>query len=427
MIAVSHPTGNANVRALLRALETAGDDYELFTTIACSAGNALVRWLPGGIQSELCRRDFSVPAARIHTHPLRETVRLAAKRLHWDRLVKHEHGWASVDAVYRALDECVARWLRNDRQSRFSVVHAYEDGALESFRAARDRGVLCSYELPIAYWETSRKLLSEEAERWPDWEPTLIGTRDSEAKLERKTRELELADLVICPSGFVLSSLPATIRRRKRCVVTPFGSPQVGPLLTTREPNPKLRVLFVGSLTQRKGLADLFDAMRLLKRNDVELVVLGAPIQPLEFYRVRGQFTYKRPRSHPEVLALMQSCDVFVLPSIVEGRALVQQEALSCGLPLIVTKNAGGEDLIDEGLTGFLVPIRNPEAIADRIQWFAEHREALPEMAEHARRKAASITWAAYGEAVRHAFRSDDQSLRPEPQVPGAELMEANT
>ena len=43
---------------------------------------------------------------------------------------------------------------------------------------------------------------------------------------------------------------------------------------------------------------------------------------------------------------------LWYLPSIVEGRALVQQEALSCGLPIIVTSNAGGEDLIDEGLTG---------------------------------------------------------------------------
>ena len=121
-------------------------------------------------------------------------------------------------------------------------------------------------------------------------------------------------------------------------------------------------------MTQRKGLADLFAAFRLLKRSDVELVVMGSPLASHEFYRSElPDFQYEPPRPHAEVLKLMQSCDVFVLPSIVEGRALVQQEAMACGLPLIVTANAGAEDVIDEGETGFLVPIRSPEVIAERI------------------------------------------------------------
>src|SRR5205823_1458743 len=106
------------------------------------------------------------------------------------------------------------------------------------------------------------------------------------------------------------------------------------------------------------------------------------------------------PRSHAEVLELMRGCDVFVLPSIVEGRALVQQEALACGLPLIVTPNAGGEDLIEEERTGFLVPIRAPEILAKKIEWFAEHRDALPAMSAAAQTKAREYTWEAYGEKV---------------------------
>ena len=63
----------------------------------------------------------------------------------------------------------------------------------------------------------------------------------------------------------------------------------------------------------------------------------------------------------------MKEHDALVLPSILEGRALVQQEALSCGLPIIVTPNAGGEDLVEEGETGHLVSIRSPETIANAI------------------------------------------------------------
>ncbi len=141
--------------------------------------------------------------------------------------------------------------------------------------------------------------------------------------------------------------------------------------------------------------------MKLVDSAQVELVVMGSPIQPLKWYREQcPHFTYEAPRPHGEVLRLMRSCDVFVLPSLVEGRALVQQEAMASGLPLIATLNAGGDDLIVEGETGFLVPIRSPEALAEKISWCATHRERLSGMGIAAQKTAAELTWRGYGENV---------------------------
>jgi glycosyltransferase involved in cell wall biosynthesis len=160
-------------------------------------------------------------------------------------------------------------------------------------------------------------------------------------------------------------------------------------------------VLFAGALTQRKGLADVFAAMKLIHSENVQLVVMGSAILPLEWYRQRFRdFIYEPPRPHADVLRLMRSCDVLVLPSIVEGRALVQQEAMACGLPVIVTKNAGGDDLIDDEGTGFLVPIRSPQAIAEKVNWFAANRTRIAEIGAAARARAAAFTWHAYGERV---------------------------
>ena len=81
-----------------------------------------------------------------------------------------------------------------------------------------------------------------------------------------------------------------------------------------------------------------------------------------------------------------------MLPSIVEGRALVQQEALSCGLPIIVTPNAGGEDLVEEGITGHLVPIRSPEKIAEAISsLLADRNEPSRALGSCAKRKRSNI------------------------------------
>jgi glycosyltransferase involved in cell wall biosynthesis len=166
-----------------------------------------------------------------------------------------------------------------------------------------------------------------------------------------------------------------------------------------------VRFLFAGALTQRKGLADLFAAMKMVNSDQAELVVMGSPILPMRFYRKEYDgFVFEPPRAHAAVLHLMRSCDVLVLPSIVEGRALVQQEAMACGLPLIVTRNAGGEDLIVEGQTGFLVPAGQPAALAEKIEWFIENRGKLPGMSAAARAKAAELTWLAYGELILHAI-----------------------
>ncbi len=406
MLAVSHPTGNTFVRALLHTLQERSLLQTFFTTVAVHEDDWGLKLLPAKLRQQVLRRSYDVPHASLMRLPLREAIRQTASQLKIDALVQHESGWASLDAVYQELDARVASRLKGLKSAGLTGVYCYEDGALQTFLVAQQLGLNRFYELPIAYWEKSAQLLAEEAARWPQWEPTLVGTRDSAAKLERKTRELELAEVVIVPGAFVLDSLPEWARRTKKCVVAPFGSPsipdEIAEATQDRDSASRpLRVLFAGSMTQRKGLADLFAAIGLLNRNDVELVVMGTPVAPLDFYQNQGvKFRYEAPRPHSQVLELMRDCDVLALPSIIEGRALVQQEAMMCGLPLLVTANAGGEDLVEEGKTGFLVPIRSPETVAEKIGWFADHRGDLPPMRAAARAKASTYSWENYGQTI---------------------------
>ena len=404
MVLLTHPFGNANVRAVLDALSPAGLLTRFVTTIGWSRNS--YPGLANRIRGKL-RRNYALPANKIDIHPLRESVRLLAGMFRAKTLTQHESGWASIDQIWQSLDREAARRLRGGNYGHdLRAVYAYEDCAEQVFLAARDLGLRRVYDLPIAYWETAQRLLREEAQRYPDWEPTLLATRDSAEKLSRKTRELELAELVICPSQFVLESLPADARVQKKCLFAPFGSPVVD--LAGEKPRKLsgLRVLFAGALTQRKGLADLFAAMKLINSREIQLVVMGSLLQPLASYRQRfADFVYEPPRPHEDFLRLMQSCDVFVLPSIVEGRALVQQEAMACGLPLIATRNAGADDLIEEGATGFLVPIRSPEAIAEKISWCAANRSLLSGMGIAARERAGELRWRAYGETIVSAIR----------------------
>jgi len=406
-IFLTHPTGNQFVRALLRSFQEE-DILALFvTTIAVNRNSWWLKCLPAVLRFELGRREFAVSDNRIITRPLLEIARNLLPKIGLYGAVVHERGFASLDQVYRDLDHAVATSLPEALgKHKISAVYAYEDGALETFDCAKRLGLTCIYDLPIAYWETGRRLMQEEANRLPDWAPTLGGgIADSERKLLRKTKELELADVVVVPSKFVKNSLPDWARD-KRVIVAPFGSPvSDSPLKKTTEG--PLRVLFAGSMGQRKGLADLFAAMKLLDPKKIELIVMGGLLAPREFYKNEfAGFIHEEGRPHDQVLELMRNCDVFCLPSIVEGRALVMQEAMSQGLPLLITPNTGGGDLVIEGETGFMVPVRSPEKIAEKLNWFIENRNSVSKMGRRAKEHAENYTWKGYGDLIINELRS---------------------
>lgn len=402
---VSHPTGNRNVRAIMEGLYKAEMLAAAHSTIITDPANPIIKILPNFIRSELLRRTYPVPSRFLHSHPGLEIARMLLSKMGLKKFTSRENAWASVDSVYRKFDKTVSRTLASAvKNSNANAVYAYEDGAFETFTQAKKLGMRCIYDLPIAYWQTCRQLMIEEAERWPDWAVTFGGGNvDSPEKLERKTQELQLADYVVTPGSFVKDSLPGW-SAKKNVIVSPFGSPEnVSGLqngIEKKNHSQPLRVLFAGSMSQRKGLADLLEAVKLLKTNNIELVVMGSLMAPLEFYKNKVAFTYEPGRPNAQVLTLMHSCHVFCLPSIVEGRALVMQEAMSQGLPLIITTHTGGADLIVEGKTGFLVPIRSPQAIAEKLEWFLVNRRQIPDMSRNSIDRAALYTWPNYAAGI---------------------------
>ncbi|WP_342750714.1 glycosyltransferase family 4 protein [Termitidicoccus mucosus] len=410
MILFSHPTGNANVRAAALGLARAGLLGEFWTCVNYTPDRGLVRrLLPASLRAQFSRRAF--PAGLqpfIRTQPWREIARLASHRLGLASLTRHEDGRFSVDAIYRALDRRVA--ARVATLEGVSAVYAYEDGAAHTFRAARKNGIPALYDLPIGYWRAARDLLTEEAELQPGWASTLIGNADSPAKTARKDEELALADVVYSASTYTLKTLAAAPGLRARVEVIPYGAPSLGTAVSpppdarkrarNREDSASapLRVLFVGSLGQRKGLSYLFAACRSLGAS-VALTVIGtrplAPCAVLDAELARVRWIPSCP--HAQVLAEMSAHDVFVFPSLFEGFGLVLLEAMACGLPVISTPHTAAPDLITDGSEGFVVPIRDAPAIAGKLDLLRRDRDRLRAMSAAAAARAACFTWESYG------------------------------
>jgi glycosyltransferase involved in cell wall biosynthesis len=388
------PSSNENVRADLSSLAHAGMLAAAYTTIALPPCRRLFSVLPRSLREAWQHRVFN-ESQYIKSFPARRVVHQAARRLRFSALTRHEVGWASVDAVSKDLDRRVSRLIRGGR-IRASAVYAYEDVALYSFEAAAEVGMRRIYELPIGYWRTGHRLMTEERERHPEWAATIDTLRDSATKRERKDAELSAADHIIVPSDFVRDTLRESSGITGTVDVIQYGAPTPtsGAL---RSPNAdKIRLLYVGHLTQRKGLSYLFEAMRRLE-DVASLTLVGAkpnvecPVLDAELRR----HTWLGTVPHQRVLEIMRGHDVLVFASLFEGFALVILEAMAQGLPVITTYNSGASRAVVDGKNGFIVPIRDSEAIVERVSELVGDRDRLAAMSTAALCKAGEMSWAA--------------------------------
>ncbi len=397
MILQSHPTGNANVRQTALALCEAELLAEFWTCTSWNPDSLLARALPARLQRQLARRAFAPPIrARTHVFPWREIGRLLAPRLKLSGLTRPESGPFSVDAVYHSLDSRVARRLGEIEGVR--GVWAPEDGALQTFRAARSRGIKCLYDLPIGYWRAAQQIFRDEAERQPQWAPTLTGTLDSPEKLARKDEEIRLADAIFVASSFTCATLEQFPGSPMPTFLVPYGAPDAMPDEPVAGASAPLKLLFVGSLTQRKGLSYLLEAVEMLGKR-VELTLIGQKTgghcAPLDAALARHRYLASLP--HGEILREMRDHDALIFPSLFEGFGLVLTEAMSQGLPIITTAHTAGPDLICDGQEGFIVPIRDAEAIAQKLEQLL-NPTLLLDMKNAAWNRARQMPWKTYRE-----------------------------
>ena len=399
MIILSHPTGNENVRQAAVAFAEANLLEQFFITINWNPGSVFDRILPPRLRESFRRRSFpELVRHRTRSQPTREAMRLFFGAMHLPLWSEHERGYLSIEAISAALDRAVAAEV--GKNGRCKLVYAYEDCAMATFAAAERRRIPRVYDLPIGYWRVGQRIFAEESEREPEWTPTLTGARDSNEKLARKEEEVRLATRVVVASTFTKSTLAQAPHQRPITVI-PYGAP---PAATNEiaKGAAKLKILFAGSLGQRKGLSYALRAVELIGKKNCELTLLGRKAadgcRPLD--QAIRDHRWVPSLSHERVLVEMRQHDVLVFPSLFEGFGLAITEAMSQGTPAITTAHTAGPDVVDDGADGFIVPIRSAEAIAEKLQLLARDRERLRAMKISAREKAQIHPWENYRRAL---------------------------
>jgi glycosyltransferase involved in cell wall biosynthesis len=311
-------------------------------------------------------------------------------------------GWPAGE---ERLNPVAMKWFDRWTAARLGacdVFHCLSGFGLEAHVAARARyGAVTVCDRGSSHILYQDTLLAEEYARW--------GARyrgiDSRI-VERECREYELCDLITVPSTFAYDSFLARGVPREKLIKIPYGV-DLGLFRPLGKRDGTFRVLYVGALSLRKGIPYLLEAVVSAGCPDWELWLAGAVSDEARSFltRAAGRYRYLGVIPRAELAEYYSQASVFVLASVEEGLALVQAQAMACGLPVIATRNSGAEDLFTDGVEGFIVPIRSTEAIRDRLVYFYENPEARRHMGEAALRKVRSLEgWSAYGRTMEDAY-----------------------
>lgn len=387
-IVISHPTGNANVRGAVDGFYKAGILHSFHTSIACFPGTLIYKFCIGPL-SFIRKRTYSYFLKKYtKTYPIKEILR---------NLKKFN---VTVDDVYHNLDNHVSKFIHSHK-NQIAAIYAYDEGAYIQFEQAKKDGIMCFFDLPIIHWRTYQRLLDDERTKNPDWVAALGTTfSDSKEKLERKDCELQLADHIFVASTFTKKSIEKDFPYKHAPItVIPYGFPKV---YHKREYTPtegrKLKFLFVGRLTQTKGLSYMFDALKGFE-NEIDLTLVGndsySAICPALKEEIK-KYQHIPYLSHYKVLDVMRNFDVFIFPSLFEGFGLVITEAMSQGTPVLTTNRTCGNDFIKDGENGWIVDAANTEALRDKINNIITNRSQLASIGKKAMETALQRPWSKY-------------------------------
>jgi len=278
------------------------------------------------------------------------------------------------------------------------VLVGLSGSATRTGREARRRGIRFVCDRGSTHIRTQDELLREEHDRWGQpyhgIDPRMI---------EREEADYAEADCITVPSSFTRDSFIARgVPAGKVCRVS-YGVNLSRFLVTGSPSSASFDVLFVGGMSLRKGVPYLLQAFSKLQHPHKTLTFAGA-VDPdlVQMFKARGIWPQSvRLLGHvpqPELRELMSRSHAMVLPSIEEGLALVQAQAMACGVVVVASRHTGAEDLYTDGDEGFIVPVRDADALAQRLQQLADDPLLRTRMSARAiERVKRAGGWADYG------------------------------
>ena len=348
--------------------------------------------LPGRAAARLRDRLYRRHSARLDARIVerswvQEFLMVAEVRLQrlFPRLILVRNFYIDVRAAIRVL------------MLRPRAVITCDTFALFTLRAAKRVGAVAILDQVIGHLAAGNRILAEENRLHPEisgtWRPS------PERQVRRCIAEVLEADHILVPSPYVRDSVIAVGGGPARISILPYGADLATFGRDAAPPPPPFRILFAGQIGMRKGVLYLLEAVRRANLPDAEVVLLGnidgdgAWLAPY-----RDLFVHVPHLAHKDIPPVFASAHVYAYPSLHEGSTVSIYEAMATGLPVIATPNAGS--FVTDGEDGFILPVRDVDALCDRIVRLHADAALRDRLGAAARNRAADFTWDAYSRRI---------------------------
>lgn len=283
------------------------------------------------------------------------------------------------------------------------IYWGFQGSCYSSLQVAKKYGKITCYDFPSAHYNFGKAILEEERSLHPAWKDSFAQLGLNSRYEERLLKEPELADHIFTASSFARMTIEKAGISSRKIHLLPLGVDFSKIAFNAKQREGPLKLLYVGRVSQAKGIVYLLEAMKSLPRQEVMLTVLGIVHgngQGLKAYS--DVCTLKPAMSQSKLFQVYQEYDALVLPSLFEGFGLVIIEAMAAGLPVITTPHTMGPDVIVDDQNGYIVPIRDVAALEKAIGKLADKdSEGFHTIRLNARKAAMEFTWDKYRESLK--------------------------
>ena len=286
------------------------------------------------------------------------------------------------------------------------IIVGWSGFSKKCFIRAKKFGCIKILERGSSHIEFQKKILIEEYNR--------LGIKPnvpSKKMVDKELEEYNLADFICVPSEYVKQTFIKYGIRENKIIKIPYGVDlkEFALIKDKKKNNDIFRIISTGSISVRKGSHYLLDAFKCLNLPNSELIFIGE-ISP-DFKKIIKNYSniknikFIKKQNQERLKYFYNSADLFVLCSIEEGLAMVQAQAMACGLPVICTTNTGGSEIVDNGVNGYVIPIRNSKILMKKLKILYNDRLKLQEMGKNAHLKAVKLlSWKKYGEKIMEIY-----------------------
>ena len=338
---------------------------------------------------------YGIPRDKVTSLPVCELINRG-----WNKVQPYIRNYYNADyQIAEMYDKLAALSI-----DKADIVTGWSFNFLHTLRKANSLGAITIVERGSTHILYQMNILKEEYEKY-GIKPMLAHPK----LIEKELLEYEEADYISIPSSFVKRTFLEKRFPEEKLIHVPYGVTLHEFKQVLKEDN-IFRIIHCGGITLRKGVHYLLQAFYELKLPDAELWIIGSmneEIQPFFEKYNNGKIFHKGPFPQNKLYKYYSQGSVFVIMSLEEGLAMVQPQAMACGLPVICTTNTGGEDIVRDGKDGFIIPIRDVEALKEKIIYLYENPEICKAMGQSAKRRVSNgFTWDDYGEKMIAAYKN---------------------